>query len=405
MRNWSHRFVSVVGGAVLLAGSFVVGLGTQAPAGAASGSPIVVGVVCSCTGPLGPGIIVEPPGLQAYASYINAHGGINGHPLSVIIKDDTSNPGMGISIVQQLISQSHIQVLVDDSSVDTGFASYVDAQKVPVIGGSSDSDLFLSDPNWFSPGATVDSYFIAYMKAAQKVHAKTVGQMYCAESSVCAQGVPAFKANAQALGLKVGISEQISFSAPNYDAECVTAKQASVGLLNVADASFVAERVAANCAQQGYNPVYVAGGAAINVNFPTLPGLKNGFIGFEEDVPYFATSIPGVKTYVNAMQKYQPSTLTNTNYSEGVIQNWISGALLARALQAGGAKSSVPVTSATVYKGLYALHAETLGGMTPPLTYKKGSPTTVHCWFWIKAVGGKFATPYGLSPVCGKPVS
>jgi branched-chain amino acid transport system substrate-binding protein len=390
---------------MLLASFVVVGLGNQAPAGAASGSPITIGVICSCTGPLGPGIKPEPTGIQAYASYINAHGGIAGHPVSVIVKDDTSTPTTAISQVQQLITQSHITVLVDDSQVDTDFASYVDSQHIPVIGGSSDSDLFLTDPNWFTPGATVDSYFIAYMKAAKKIGAKTVGQMYCAESPVCQQGVPSFKANAQALGLKVGMTDEISYSAPNYDAECVAAKQAGVGLLNVADASFVAERVAANCTQQGYNPYYVAGGAAIAVNFPTLPGLKTGFIGFEEDIPYFATSIPGVKTYVTAMKKYAPATLTNSNYSEGVIQNWISGLLMAKAIESAGATSGKAVTPATVYKGLYALHDETLGGMTPSLTFKKGQPTQVHCWFWIKAVNGKFTTPYGLTPACGTPVS
>ncbi len=402
MRTWSHRFASVVVGAMLL-GSLVAGVGTPAPAGAASSTPITIGVICSCTGPLGPGIAMDPPAVQAFASYENAHGGIAGHQVNVIVKDDGSNPGTAVSLVQQLINQNHITVLIDDSQEDTGFATFVDQNKVPVIGGSSDSDLFLSDPNWFAPGATVDSYFVAYMKAAKKVGAKTVGQMYCAESSICSQGVPSFRANAKAEGLQVGILNEISFSAPNYDAQCVAAKQAGVGLLNVADAAFVAERVAANCLAQGYTPHYVAGGAAISVAFPTAPGFKTGFIGFEEDVPYFATSVPGVKTYVGAMQKYSPATLTNSNYSESVIQNWISGLLLAKAVQVAGASSSSAVTSATVYKGLYALHGETLGGMTPPLTFKKGSPTKIHCWFWIKAVNGKFATPYGLNPTCATP--
>ncbi len=133
--------------------------------------------------------------------------------------------------------------------------------------------------------------------------------------------------------------------------------------------------------------------------------MKNHFIGFEEDIPYVATSVSGVKTFLAAMKKYSPATLTNPNYTEATIQNWIAGLLLAKAVEAGNAGKNGPITSAEIYKGLYSLHNETLGGMAPPLTFKKGSPTRVHCWFWIKAVGDKFTTPYGLKPFCSNPPS
>lgn len=395
-----------VGAALALVGPFIA-LSSSGAAGAASGgaNPITIGVICSCTGPLGPTVAIEPPAVYAFASYENAHGGIDGHHVDVVEKNDDSNPGNAVTDVMDLVTQNHITVLFDDSEEDTGFGSYVESQKIPVIGGGSDSDLFLTNPDWFSPGATVDSYFVAYMKAAKEVGAKTVGQLYCAESSVCSEGVPSFRANAAAEGLKVGIEDEISASAPNYDAQCVAAKDAGVGMLNIADATFVVEKVAQECATQGYTGYYVGGGAAVAPTFATVPAFKNKFIGFVEDIPFFATSVPGVKTYIDAMKKYQPSTLTNPNYSEVTIQNWISGLLLAAAVKGAGATASTDVTPATVLKGLYSLHGETLGGMAPPLTYKKGSPTLIHCWFWLKAANGKFTTPYGTTPACGTPVS
>ncbi len=378
---------------------------SSGPAAASARSePVNVGLICSCSGPLGPAGVAAIPGFEAWVKYQNAHGGLNGHPIRVFYKNDASNPGTAAADVQAMISQNHIVMLFDDSQVDSAFAKIIDQNHIPVTGGTSDSDEFLSDPNWFAQGATVDSYFIAYMEAAKKVGAHVVGQLYCAESSICQEGVPAFRAEANAFDLKVGIIASISASAPNYTAECLAAKQNRVQLFNIADIEPVTVKVAQECTTQGYDPYYVAGGGAINRAFPTLTGLKNHFIGFEEDIPYFATSVPGVKTYLDAMKKYEPATLKSPNYAEPTIQNWIAGLLLAKAVQAVNAGKNGPITATDIYNGLYSFHGQDLGGMAPPLTYTKGQANPIHCWFWIKAQGNKFTTPYGLKPACGKPV-
>ena len=402
MRTLGYRLLLAASSLFVLSGQ-LIGVGSGSTAGAATGAPITIGIACSCTGPLGPGIAVSPPGFEAWAKYENAHGGLNGHQISVVLKDDAANPGTALTNVEQMVTQDHISVLLDDSQGDTAFASFVDQHHIPVIGGSSTSDLFLSDPNWFTPGETVDTYFLFYMAAAKKIGLKNVGQFYCAESTVCQQGVPSFRADAKAYGLTVGYVSSISYSAPNYTAQCLAAKQAGVQVLNVADAAFVAERVGQNCVTQGYNPWYVAGGATISGAFPVSPGFQNHFLGAEDDIPYFDTAVPGVKTFVNAMKKYYPATLTNSNYTDGTIQNWITGLVLAQAVKAANAGSSGPITTAEIYKGLYTFHNQTLNGMAPPLTYKKGVPNPVHCWFWIKAQGSKFTTPYGLKPDCVTP--
>ena len=105
------------------------------------------------------------------------------------------------------------------------------------------------------------------------------------------------------------------------------------------------------------------------------------------------------KKYANAQ------TLKNPNYNEQAVQNWVSGLILAEAVKKANAGKSGAITSADVYKGLYAMHNDTLGGMAPPLTFKKGQPNPVHCWFWIRIQNHKFTTPYGTAPVCKAPVS
>ena len=45
------------------------------------------------------------------------------------------------------------------------------------------------------------------------------------------------------------------------------------------------------------------------------------------------------------------------------------------------------------------LKGETLGGLTAPLTFKQGKPTSLPCWFYFQVKDGKFAT-LGTSYTC-----
>ena len=93
------------------------------PAGAATGTPIVLGIMCSCTGPEASSTAQTTPVLQAWAKYVNAHGGVKGHPISVIAKDDQFNAGTAIADVEQMVTQNHVAAIFDTSNVDTTFAS------------------------------------------------------------------------------------------------------------------------------------------------------------------------------------------------------------------------------------------------------------------------------------------
>jgi branched-chain amino acid transport system substrate-binding protein len=397
------RFIAFALGAVTICAGLIVG-GPAATGGAAQSSPIAIGVICSCTGALASSVEVGPPAYTSWADYQNAHGGLNGHPVKVIIKDDAANPATALSEVTSMVSSNHITVLVDDSNADTAFAKYIDSQHIPVIGGGSESDVLLTDPNFFAPGQTVDDYFINYMEAAKKVGVSNIAQLYCAESPICQMGVAPFEATAKAEGIKVGYVSSISFSDPSYTAECLAAKQGGVQIMNVADAVAVVQHVASDCVKQGYTPWQLALDGGVSQSFTTSPGIENKFIGSEPDIPFFSKIAPA-KTMTAAFKKYaNAQTLGNPNYNEEAVQNWVSGLILAQAVKNASAGNGGAITSAEVYKGLYAMHNETLGGMAPPLTYKKGQPNPVHCWFWIRIQNQKFTTPYGTAPVCKAPV-
>ena len=67
------------------------------PASSATVSPIIVGLVCSCTGPYASSLVGDEATYKAWASATNAAGGINGHKVDVIFSDDLSNPGVSLT--------------------------------------------------------------------------------------------------------------------------------------------------------------------------------------------------------------------------------------------------------------------------------------------------------------------
>ena len=78
-----------------------------------SKSPIVIGDLAALTG----ANVVEPPTtlvptLRAWVADVNANGGINGHPIKLIVDDDQGIAANAIADLQTLIQTDHIAALV-----------------------------------------------------------------------------------------------------------------------------------------------------------------------------------------------------------------------------------------------------------------------------------------------------
>jgi branched-chain amino acid transport system substrate-binding protein len=414
-RNLSSLLETIVSAGVKLAMSFAlmigalitisVATGSETSAGASS-TPVNIGFVCDCAdGTLSSSDSVAKPTVQAWVSYTNAHGGVNGHKVNVIYEDPNFNSGTALSEVETLVSQDHVVAIIDVSSSDNVWGSYAASHGVPIVGGNTSSETFVTNSDFFSVGQTLDSYPTNFVDAAKKVGATSMGVLYCAEAVTCEQTVPAIKTTAQQLKVSLTYESAISASSPNFTAPCVAAQQAGTQALVVADAVSVVQKVAQSCSTQNYNPYYIALDGAVSESFTSTPGIDTKLIGSETDYPFFLNSIPASKTMISAIRKYQPSLISNPNYSELVTQAWASGLLFSAAATASNAGKSGAITPGQIKTGLYALHATTLGGMTPPLTFHKGSPTPIDCWYWIRIQNKKFTAPYGIKPVCVKPVA
>jgi len=216
-----------------------------------SGKAIVVGMICSCTGPEASAVGNNMDVIQAWAKSVNASGGINGYPVKVIALDDQQNAATTLQDAKQLVEQDHAVAIVGDSSfVDASFAPYVQSAGVPVIGGSNYEASFLSNPDFFPSGGDQISGLVGQFALAKQAGKKVFGTIYCAESPICAELVPAANGLAPLYGLK-SYTAKISATAPSYTAPCLAAKGGGVDAMFIADNSPIVLRFVAACAQQG----------------------------------------------------------------------------------------------------------------------------------------------------------
>jgi len=376
--------------------------GSGSAASAVSGSslqgkPIVVGMICSCTGPESAAVGNTSQVIQAWAKSVNAGTGINGHPIKVITMDDQQNPATSLQDAKQLVQQDHIVALVGESSfVDASFAPYMASAGVPVIGGSNYEASFQSNPDFFPSGGQQISGLVGQFALAKQAGKKTLGTIYCAESPVCAQLVPVADGVAPLYGLK-SYTAKISATSPSFTAPCLAAKSAGVNAMFVADNSPVVLRFVAACAQQGYTPQQVSSTQTATGAWLTDSTL-NGALLTSLDANAYDTSTPAIATFQSALKKYAPGAIAGNSFSGEEINPWSGGVLFQAAAKAAHLTPSS--TPADVKKGLYALKNETLGGLAPPLNFSPGKPAFVPCWFSEQVKGGKFASLDSNKPSC-----
>jgi branched-chain amino acid transport system substrate-binding protein len=91
----------------------------QQPSGMA---PYVVGAICSLTGRDAPVGMAQRDALLLLTEQINAKGGINGHPLRVIVEDDASDSVMAVKAVKKLIEQDYVHGLIGPNGTPQGLA-------------------------------------------------------------------------------------------------------------------------------------------------------------------------------------------------------------------------------------------------------------------------------------------
>src|SRR6201993_618843 len=154
------------------------GGGSSAPG--VTATRITFGTHQPLTGPAAPGYSEIAPASQAFFDYVNAHGGVFGRKLHLIIKDDAYNPTNTVNVVHQLVLQDNMFGIFEGlgTPTHTKVVGFLNSSKVPDLfvasgcpcwdDGSTQPYTFGWQPNYTIEGKILGQYIKQHF-AGQKV--------------------------------------------------------------------------------------------------------------------------------------------------------------------------------------------------------------------------------------------
>jgi branched-chain amino acid transport system substrate-binding protein len=366
---------------------------------AATGSVVKIGIVGVFSGPTGTGPTDKPAvdGLQAWVSYTNANGGINGHKVQLVVKDDTGVPAQSLAAVKDLILNQHVVAIVgqNESGLEDVWAPFAASEKVPVIGGPANGASWLSNPNMFATAATFVNSSTGLVNLAKKAGEQHISAIYCAELPACATVGQVYTGITKQVGIGFSGAVSVAVTAANYTSQCLTLKSKGADSVFIASSIEVGLRFVASCKAQNFTPTPIDDPRNWSLAQLKNPVWNNAILSSEG--PLWFGSDPAIQTFLAAMKQYQPNVDDNSNGPLG----WTAGYVFGAAAKAGST-AGADITSADVYKGLYSLGPNyTAGGLMGPTTYSQGKPaTTSACAWYAKVVNAAYTTPLGTSAIC-----
>jgi len=366
--------------------------------GAPAGRTVTVGFIGTVSGATASSFGGLPDVLDAWASSVNAAGGLGGEPVRIVVKDTGTGTEPGLADAKELIAQDHAVAIIDFDSApdDATWLPYANKENVPVI-VSGPYTSALTDPGVFPVISSIPATVYS-LAALAKTYGPKFGFLYASEIASGAGAAALFKVIDPSLGISLSRTIGASSSVPDYTSVCAQ-MAGNVSSYYASFASAADERITDTCYRQGLRiPQLLTAGTA--APFRGTDAAFRGDPVVDYTVPYFATNTPAERAYRNALKKYAPSIIGTSLDNSSGMWVWAGGQLLAAASRG----TSGPLTSQSVRNGLYSLKNETLGGLVQPLTFTRGQPARLYCNFvWKIGPDGRFLVEEDGKPSCAPP--
>ena len=360
--------------------------------------PLVLASVGSYSGPAATASVPILRGAQLWVKATNAKGGLNRHPIKLIVFDDGADLARHRSQVQEAIERHHVLAFLANVEGLSGEPSveYVNEKRVPIVGSSSAEAYVYRSPMHFiqmSNGMPLAKTFTPSISEQVTPRGLSkIGTLVCVEASSCPEIEKEVAASAAAYGLKAVYQGRASIAQPDFTAECLAARNAGVEILLVILDPSSLGRVARSCTRQSFRPVFSITGVALVDSLKDNPDL-DGLVASTGVFPYFQTGTPATDEFHEAVKAYSgPDAL-----SVGLAVGWTAGKLLEHA----AARLPEPPTRDGLLAALWSLKADDLGGLAYPLTFTAHQPAEpVSCWFDISLHKGAWISPDGYQLHC-----
>jgi branched-chain amino acid transport system substrate-binding protein len=336
---------------------------SSARAKAASGSPIVVGMIA----PVQASAVFFPNAekvANAAVRAVNAGGGVHGHPVKLAFCDDKGDPGTAAACANQLVNQDHVVAMVGQNGVQTtSIMPILQAANVPYLCNDAitpaDKTSVVSYPcamgtsQYLNIGVVTDS---SMKKLAVVTFSGPVGD----------QIVQLVKSGAA----EAGISEVSGFqfgNSPDFDPIMTAAKNSGADGVVLAVSSILSLQLMQSAVRVGLTttPLLFSTGSWDDTD--TKFAVKNNlpvriYSSYDTD-PVNTTR----RKMIKDLKKYAPDV---TDYiSHSTINAWLGPTVFASV--ANAMRGDVTQGSVLAYLKTHPiLHT----GLTPALNYRKKAP-------------------------------
>jgi branched-chain amino acid transport system substrate-binding protein len=349
-------------------------------------------------------------GAQARFALQNAQGGINGHPIKLVAKDDQSSPSTNQTAAQDLVSADHVFGVIEDSAFTYGAARYLNQQGVPVTGGGFDgtewpmySNMFATIPLEDAPVAGVyysDNTVALALKQAgvTKLAGLGYGIGFSSPESIRAAFV-----GAQPLGVsKCYENLSVPFGGVDFTADVLQIKSAGCdGVVgSFVDNSDVALSQAVKNAGLTDKQMYFTAYDQSVLDSPSAEAALNGdYFRAQEN---FTTPNAATQQMLNALKQYDPA------YKGGIPDFGLAGAYLAADLIVKGLQMAGPnPTPKSFITNLRTLSSYDAGGILSSPTSFAGFGTSAIvpqkiCMYYLQLQGTKYVALNSGQPICGQ---
>jgi branched-chain amino acid transport system substrate-binding protein len=174
MRRLPVRVLAIALAALGLA-SLLAGCGSSSSQSAelAPGAPVKIGYLASLTGFCSTFSQEYVKGAELAVREVNERGGVLGHKLQLIVRDDKATPTVGVAQARDLVLSDHVKYLAGTCSSAVGKSVELlvaNPSHVIYVAGVSDPTIFTGGPRIYAfntiPSATIEARnAAAYMKA------------------------------------------------------------------------------------------------------------------------------------------------------------------------------------------------------------------------------------------------
>jgi len=363
-----------------------------------SKTQIDVASISSKTGPLAGFFGGLAPGMQAYFNVINASGGVFGRKVVLSADlDDGGSPTQFTQDVHTAIDQDHVFAVGVASAWFT--PNYFVSTGTPTYGYNVSSN-WETAPNLFAAGGSTQFYSpgvpsLAY--AIKRTGSKSIafisyGQAIASSYDAC----NAFATQLKTAGYNISFVDVSAQLAGTYTSDVQRMQQAGSDMVVSCMQGSDNVTLARDIQQYGLKikQVWLNGydQGLLNQYSSVMQGVYlnlNGNVPFEAGTAArFGDTYPGMKLYLSAMKKYEPSYVDN----DVSFQGWQSAVLLVDGIKAAGPD----FTQASVVSATNKFTAFTAGGITTvtPWTIVHTGYTEPNCTAWVQVQGLKFVVAF-----------